>query len=78
MNKDIINPNSRETQRARRDVCFISEIINDLKKRVPHGGDFKYSEMLADWQSELMEEAGFETIEEVQAYHAKTVGAENW
>ncbi len=76
----MVDSTERELGQARKDVCFISEIINDLNKskytEVTHGS--KAGTMLLDWQDELIGKSGFDDIEEVRAYHAEHVGAENW
>jgi len=66
-------------QKAISDMCFISEIINDLKNRdVWNPYSIKSSTLLEDWRHELMALAGVEDESEIQAIHAELNGAENW
>lgn len=66
-------------QKAISDMCFISEIINDLKYRdVWNPASIKSSTLLRDWRKELMAEAGVEDESEIRSIHAELCGAENW
>jgi len=64
-------------EQVKKDACFITEIIRDLKPWGIHRTE-KCMTMLLNWQKELMEKAGFNTMDELKDYFFKHVGEENW